>query len=81
MIWVDFLWPGLGSSMISHKYFSPCHPPPILKHLPLWLKWVRMMKYLEILDVMGRNVFMKNVFSTVLRAPGEAHLLGVSSPS
>lgn len=54
---MDFLWPRLGSSYDSTEVFSPCHPPLVLKHLPLWLNWVRVMKYLEILACSGKECF------------------------
>lgn len=39
------------------QVFSHCHPPVMLKHLPLWSNWVRMMKYLEILACYGKEYF------------------------
>lgn len=57
---------------IPHQYLNICHCG--WSGWGWWSTW----KYWH---VMGRNVFIKNVYSTVLRAPGEAHLLGVSSAS
>lgn len=70
---VVLLWPGLGGSMIWNKYFVPpsltttyiCY-----RCLAGWWWWCTW-KYWH---VIGRYVFMKNAYGTVLRATCEAHL-------
>lgn len=70
---MGLLWPGLGSFMISSKYLAP----PSLTNTYIsdnglvgcwwWSNW-------KCWHVVGRYVFMKNAYGTVLRASGEAHL-------
>lgn len=69
MMEMDLLWPGLVSFMIS-SFYSP-HPSVILTSATTVDDDD---DGLEILHVMGRSVFMKNAYGTVLRATGEAQL-------